>query len=41
MSIVEYIEHKFMHAQIYTLLYKGMPSIFPNLEAEEVPLLEI
>jgi hypothetical protein len=39
--MMEYIAHEFMHAQMYTLLYKGMPSTFPNLEADEVPLLEV
>jgi len=30
-----------MHAQMFTLLCKGMPSTFPDLEADEVPLLEV
>ena len=37
----EPIVNIFMHAIKYTLLDKGMPSTFPNLEAEEAPLLEV
>lgn len=40
-SMNEPIVNIFMHAIKYTLLDKGMPSTFPNLEAEEAPLLEV
>lgn len=38
--MTESVAHEFMHARMYTLLDKDMPSTFPNLEAEEAPLLE-
>lgn len=40
-SMLEPIAHEFMHAQMHTLLDKCMPSIFPNLEADEFPLLDV
>jgi len=41
MTLMEPIVHEFMNIWMYTLLDKGKPSTFPNLEAEEAPLLEV
>ena len=38
---MEPIVHEFKNAWMNTLLDKGIPSTFPNLEVAEAPLLEV